>query len=190
MGAGAWKGRKLLYPDGLRPTMQRTKESLFSSLGGRLAGAVFVDLYAGAGGVGIEALSRGARTVHFVENRREAVSMLRANLEACGAGEDRFAIHEAAVSEIIARDPCPFADATLLFADPPYDVDVNADLLSRLRPHAFPAVGTLVIEHRARRALVAPTGLALERKRRFGDTMLSYLVPGPATAREEVESGS
>ena len=153
-----------------------------------MAGAVFVDLYAGAGGVGVEALSRGAHTVHFVEAGRDAVASLRANLEACGADEGRFRIHEGTVSEFITRVPCPFADATVLFADPPYEADVNADLLVRFRPGEFRAMETLVVEHRSKRALVPPAGLRVERERRFGDTTLTYLVPASDPARVEAES--
>ena len=75
VGSGEWRGRVLVYPDdpALRPSMQRTKHSLFSSLGTEIRGAVFADCYAGAGAVGIEALSLGAARVHFVEERRDAV---------------------------------------------------------------------------------------------------------------------
>jgi 16S rRNA (guanine966-N2)-methyltransferase len=189
VGAGAWKGRRLRYPDDMRPTMQRTRASFFSSLGDRLAGSRFVDLYAGGGGVGIEALSRGARRVDFVETRRDALACLRVNLEACGVDDDRFRIHAGAVSEFIARVPCPFDDATVMFADPPYDADVNADLLAHFSPAAFPSLEVLVIEHRARFALAPPPGLSVERERRFGDTMLTYFVPAPDPARGKVESG-
>lgn len=177
--AGAWKGRKLRYPANtdIRPTMQRTRESLFSSLGAVLAGCVFADLYAGAGAVGIEALSRGARHAHFVEVEREAVRMLRENLAACGADAARYTVHDARVSDVLAARPCPIADAAVVFADPPYGSDANTDLLAALRPGTFPALEILVLEHRAKRPAVAPAHLRVARERRFGDTVLTYLVP-------------
>jgi 16S rRNA (guanine966-N2)-methyltransferase len=188
VGGGVWKGRTLRYPDDrdIRPTMQRTKESVFSSLGPLLGGAVFVDLYAGAGATGIEALSRGARRVHFVEIRRDAVALLRANLEACGADPARYAIHEGAVLDAVSSLPCPFADATLMVADPPYALDANDDFLGAFRADRFPALLRLVVEHRAKQPIVAPAGLVVERERRFGDTMLTTLVPAP-DARAEAE---
>ena len=177
--AGRWKGRKLRYPHHgrVRPTMRRTKESLFSSLGTALAGCVFADLYAGAGAVGIEALSRGARHVHFVETERDAVSMLFQNLAACGADASRFSVHNSRVAAALSARPCPLAGATIVFADPPYEVDASADLLAALAPEALPALETLVVEHRAKQPLQLPAHLAMDHERRFGDTMLSYLVP-------------
>jgi 16S rRNA (guanine(966)-N(2))-methyltransferase RsmD len=179
IAAGTWKGRKLRYPVTVRvrPTMQRTKESLFSSLGERVAGCVFADLYAGAGAVGIEALSRGARRVHFVEVERDAVRALRENLTACGADPATFAVHERRVADVLADAANPLAEASVVFADPPYSVDATADLLQHLRPAALPRLGVLILEHPARHAVVPPAHLGVDRDRRFGDTMLTYLVP-------------
>ena len=179
VSAGAWKGRKLRYPDNVhvRPTMQRTKESLFSALGSRVEGAVFADLYAGAGAVGIDALSRGARRVHFVEVERDAVRLLRENLALCGADPARYVVHAARVADVLAASPCPLADAAIVFADPPYDMNAGDDLLAALDPLALPALDILVLEHRTRSAVVPPAHLRVERERRFGDTLLSYFVP-------------
>jgi len=179
VGSGEWRGRVLRYPDdpALRPSMQKTRHSLFSSLGPRLSGAVFADLYAGAGAVGIEALSLGASRVHFVEAGPGAVRALRANLAACGAATERFAIHEARVGDVLDRRPCPIADAAIVFADPPYDADVEEECLRRLSGAVFAALDVLVVEHRTRSVLSPPPGLRVERERRFGDTTLTYFVP-------------
>src|SRR5678816_2408067 len=117
------KGRVLRYPDdpGLRPSMQRTKHSMFSSLGSRLRGAVFADLFAGGGAVGIEALSLGAAFVHFAETGREAVAALEANLAICGAPASRYHVHRARVAELLAREPNPMPGSSIIYADPPYD---------------------------------------------------------------------
>src|SRR5438093_490869 len=86
--AGLQKGRRLVGPKGpgLRPTADRVKEALFAILGPRIDGARFLDLYAGTGAIGIEALSRGARWVTFVESDPTALRVLRANLKMCGMG--------------------------------------------------------------------------------------------------------
>jgi len=182
VGSGAWRGRALAYPDdsALRPTMQRTKHSFFSSLGAVLRGAVFVDCFAGAGGVGIEALSLGAGFVHFIEARRDAVEALRANLTLCGVTPTRYHVHHARVADVLSREPNPLGDAVIVFADPPYDADVETEFLDALRVDRLPALEMVVIEHRTKRPVVAPHGLRVERERRFGETMLSYLVTGAA----------
>ena len=179
VGSGEWKGRVLRYPDdpGLRPSMQRTKHSLFSSLGSRLRGAVFADVFAGAGGVGIEALSLGAAFVHFVEMRREAVAALEANLAICGAPASRYHVHRARVAEVLASEPNPMGNCSIIYADPPYDADLAAELLDGLDAARFPDLDVMVVEHRTKQRVVTPPSLRIEHERRFGDTTLTYLVP-------------
>lgn len=169
----------LSYPAGsaVRPTAQRTRASLFSSLGELVPGAVFADLFAGAGGVGIEALSRGARFVHFVESSRDAVDHLRRNLASLAIEAARCRVYHATVASVLDQQPCPFADATLVFADAPYEADVDADLLQHFRAAEFVRLEMLVVEHRTRRGVLPPEGMVIDRARRFGDTTLSYIVP-------------
>ena len=176
IGGGILRGRVLRYPsdDRLRPSMQRTKSSVFSSLAPWLEGAVFVDLYAGAGAVGIEALSRGAAFVHFVERDRVALDALRENLKRCGIEASRFRVHAATVAEMLVTRPHPIPDAKIVFADPPYDADVNDDLIGRFDALSMPALSWLVIEHRTRVVIEAPRGMSLQRDRQFGETTLSY----------------
>ncbi len=178
IGGGSLRGRVLRYPDdpALRPSMQRTKASMFSSLGARVEGAVFADLYAGAGAVGIEALSRGARFAHFVECDRTALDALRENLKLCGIEAGRFRVHEAAVAHVLDARPCPIADATIVFADPPYDAEVGEELLARVSLEAMPSLACLVLEHRTRVRVAAPQGMTTERERRFGDTTTTTFV--------------
>lgn len=181
IGGGEWRGRALAYPDEvvLRPTMQRTKHSLFSSLGGSLRDAEFVDCFAGAGGVGIEALSLGAGHVHFIEARRDAVEALRANLSLCGADSTRYHVHHARVADVLANGTGPLAGASIVFADPPYDADVEAEFLAPLRAERFEHLEIVVVEHRSKQPVQAPPGLRIDRERRFGETTLTYMVPGP-----------
>lgn len=179
VGSGRWRGRALAYPDdpAIRPSMQRTKHSMFSSLGERLRGAVFADLFAGAGAVGIEALSLGAARVHFVEANPGAREALRANLRALGADATACEVHEGTVAAVLARRPCPIADAAIIFADPPYEADLETEMWNHFRAGEFAALEVVVVEHRTRVSVAAPAGLVLARARRFGDTTLTYFVP-------------
>jgi len=191
VGGGTLRGRTLRYPDdpALRPSMQRTKASVFSTLANGMEGAVFVDLYAGAGAVGIEALSRGARFVHFVECDRAALYALRDNLDRCGIDASRYRIHPGVVARVMEAHPSPIADATVAFADPPYDADVTADLLRRVTLAELPSLSWLVVEHRTRTPLETPPGMAIERERRFGDTTVTYFVPHGAGETERGPRG-
>lgn len=185
VGSGEWKGRVLRYPDdpALRPSMQRTKHSMFSSLGSLLRGAVFADCFAGGGAVGIEALSLGAAFVHFVELGREAVAALEANLAICGAPASRYHVHRARVAEVLARESNPMGDCSIIYADPPYDADLDAEFFQALDAARFPKLRTVVVEHRTKRPVVAQPSLQIEYERRFGDTTLTYL--GPVTSAQE-----
>jgi 16S rRNA (guanine966-N2)-methyltransferase len=184
IAGGVWRGRSLVYPHGsdLRPSMQRTRSSLFSSLGERVPGAVFADLFAGGGAVGLEALSRGAARAHFVERNRDAVAAIRENVRVLGIPADRAVVHATTVAAILDAEPCPIADATIVFADPPYDIDVNNEMLQRLRANVFAQLETVVVEHRVRTVLEPPAGLVVTRARRFGDTVLTTLSPAGGIA--------
>lgn len=179
IGGGTLRGRLLSYPEGagLRPSMQRTKASMFSSLAGWIDGAVFADLFAGGGAVGIEALSRGACLVHFVERERAALAALHDNLERCAIESERYRVHAEPVARVLDGRPCAIADAAVVYADPPYDADVGRELLERFDAGAMRALSWLVVEHRTRAAVVPPGGMRVERRRRFGETTLSYLAP-------------
>lgn len=174
--AGTQKGRRLHGPKGpgLRPTADRVKEALFSILGARVTGARFLDLYAGTGAIGIEALSRGASSVTFVESDPSAGRILKANLAACGleADADLFLSH----AETFLRSARAGTDAfDIIFADPPYRPDVETTLWSTLtETPALAPGGLLVLEHATRQALPPATAsFALLRQYRYGDTTLS-----------------
>ena len=115
---GTYRSRRLTAPRGLatRPTSDRLRETLFNVLGPRVGGSVFVDLYAGSGAVGIEALSRGARMVYFVDQAAPAVAAIRKNLGALGIGSG-FQIMPGTVSAALRRIP---ERCALVFLDPPY----------------------------------------------------------------------
>lgn len=171
--AGLARGRTLRVPPGscTRPTADRVREALFASLSSRveLAAAPVLDLYAGTGALGLEALSRGAPAATFVECERAALVALRANIAALGlAGAHVVA---ARVTAFLARPARPQFGLVLL--DPPYDVDVDP-VLARLPGWLAP--GAAVVVERARRGPEPgwPAGLVPDGSRRYGDTLLWY----------------
>jgi 16S rRNA (guanine(966)-N(2))-methyltransferase RsmD len=179
--AGRYKGRRLKTPawEGLRPTSDRLRETLFNILAGEVDGAFVLDGYAGAGAVGIEALSRGAARVVFVERDRRAAALIAENLRHCGIAEG-CAIMRADIGRLSQPDgPLPF-DVILL--DPPYDgVDLEAAVGQAAR--WLSAAGVLVLEHARRR--VSPSsagGLARTRVVHSGDSALSFYRPDSAGA--------
>jgi 16S rRNA (guanine966-N2)-methyltransferase len=186
--AGTLKGRRLETPnwEGLRPTSDRLRETLFNVLAPRIAGARFLDAFAGTGAVGIEALSRGAAAVTFVEQDRRALRLIEGNLERCGV-KDRYAIIRAGFAEFSPNEagapvlseagavaPAESKGFDLLFLDPPYG---QAELVESLEA-AAPLVGPgslLVIEHAWRdEAPVEVSGLRRTRQLRSGDSALSF----------------
>ena len=145
--------------------MDRMREAVFSSLGAHVDGAVVLDLYAGSGSFGLEALSRGAASVTFVERDRFALAALRANLDAVGLGGSIVASD---VEAALGRQPGPF---DLVFVDPPYSLS-SPDLepiLSAVSDRL--ETGAVVLMHRRRDEVEVQTGgtLALTRRRRYGD---------------------
>jgi len=171
--AGLAKGRRLLAPrgEGTRPMMDRAREGLFSSLGERVAGARVLDLYAGSGSLGLEALSRGAEAAVFVERSRAALAALRANVAAVGLGGEVVA---ADVDGYLERAAGPY---DLVFVDPPYARPL-ASVESTLRrlPALLAAGGTIVVHRRAGEGLGRLPGLTVIDRRRYGDTEITRLV--------------
>ena len=119
--AGSARGTRLgRVPAGVRPVSDRVREGVFSSLGGRLEGARVLDLYAGTGALGIEALSRGAEAAVFVDASPAAVTAVRDNL-ARTALEDRTTVHRSDVRRFLERTPADTKQFDLVFLDPPYE---------------------------------------------------------------------
>jgi 16S rRNA (guanine(966)-N(2))-methyltransferase RsmD len=176
--AGSLKGRRLETPawDGLRPTSDRLRETLFNVVAARVAGARVLDGFAGTGAIGIEALSRGAGQVTFVESDPRAVTLVERNLQRCAVG-DRYAIIRARFADAARRSPAGSFD--LVFLDPPYESDAIAGTLEAAAP-LVAAGGLLILEHARRDA--APDRIASLTKTRdimSGDSALSvYEVAG------------
>jgi 16S rRNA (guanine(966)-N(2))-methyltransferase RsmD len=170
--AGTLKGRRLDAPDwpGLRPTSDRLRETLFNVLAPRIEGTRFLDAYAGTGAVGIEALSRGASHVTFVERDPRAARLIERNLARCGV-TDRYAIIRAGFAEQARRTPGAF---DIMFLDPPYGA---AELTQALDSAAALATGStlLIIEHATRDTAPEHAG-GLVRRRQIvhGDSALTF----------------
>jgi 16S rRNA (guanine966-N2)-methyltransferase len=173
--AGEYRGRTLKSPtwDGLRPTSDRLRETLFNILGPSIRGAHVLDGYAGTGAIGIEALSRGAASVTFVERDPRAVTLIEANLHALGGGADaKPVIIRAGLADAITRLGGQVFD--LIILDPPYAHGAAAEALTSAGAIAAPQT-RVVIEHAARHAPPdAHAGLRRTRTVTAGDSALSF----------------
>lgn len=173
--AGAFKGRRLKTPawDGLRPTSDRLRETLFNILAGDVCDARILDGYAGTGAIGIEALSRGAAHVTFVEHDRRAVKLIEQNLALLGVAHERDPQGGRANIRSGFRG-LPGASFDVIMLDPPYAPDAAEEALAATSDLLAPD-GRVVVEHAARYA--PPAGLARLRLRRTvkaGDSALSF----------------
>jgi 16S rRNA (guanine966-N2)-methyltransferase len=191
--AGKYRSRILKSLKGLalRPTSDRLRETLFNVLGHRVSGSRFVDVFAGTGAVGIEALSRGAVEVVFIEKHAPAVALIRRNLESLGVGTGVSVVSADAVRglEELAATHTPVDDPVgLVFLDPPYaKAEQYARVLGFLGSARFLAPGSLVIaEHRRTLDLPQHFGKLLQtRVLRQGDAALSFF-EWQATEGEEI----
>jgi 16S rRNA (guanine966-N2)-methyltransferase len=172
--AGAYKGRTLKTPtwDGLRPTSDKLRETLFNILAPRIHGAVVLDLFAGTGAVGLESLSRGAVRAVFVEQDRRAAELIAANVALCGV-ENRCAIIRDRAERALDRlSDDEWFDAIVL--DPPYEFEPLGSVLEAAAGHLAPG-GVLILEHAFRRAVPALAGARHTRTVRSGDSALTMI---------------
>ena len=178
--AGQFKGRRLVAPDGrdVRPTSDRLRETLFNVLAQDVPGARILDGFAGTGALGLEALSRGAASVVFIERDARALKALTANVEACGARDacviirDNFLTADLGVQPSKGIDP-PF---DLVLLDPPYSIDVDEAQRVVERAAALVAkAGRVVFEHSRRRPSPEQAGDVMRyRVITAGDSALSF----------------
>ena len=170
--AGTARGVSLTSPrgTGTRPITDRVKETLFAILGERVPDARVLDLYAGSGAIGIEALSRGARSVDFVERDRSARAAIDANLERTRLAPSA-SVHGIDVERFLRTAGGPWDLAVL---DPPYEAHAIVAPLRALVPRLAPGV-SVVIKHFWRTEPPEVEGLAVVRQRRFGETMLTFM---------------
>jgi len=172
---GGWAGgRRLARPRGVRPTQALVREAIFDLLGETVVGAEVLDLFAGSGALGIEALSRGAAGVTFVERSWGAIAALRRNLSALGL-EGRARVVRAEVVRWLEASPGAVAAASVVLLDPPYNDPVLARTLTVLDRLVAP--GALVVaEHPWRWSWPTTERLQVRRQRRYGDTGVTVTV--------------
>lgn len=165
-------GRRLKAPKGIRPTQGLVKEALFNMLSASVQGALVLDLFAGSGALGIEALSRGAARATFVERDAGAAAILRQNLESLGYLERARSIRADAV-RWLAGEPAEVREATLVFLDPPY-ADASLDQVLASLDGQVAEGTTVVAEHARRRELPELARLEPVKTRDYGDTSLTF----------------
>jgi 16S rRNA (guanine966-N2)-methyltransferase len=176
--AGRFKGRRLKTPkwEGLRPTSDKLRETLFNILAPRIAGARVLDGYAGTGAVGIEALSRGAAHVTFVERDRRAAALIEENAKVCGLKAD----YTIACSDFLAWRAGVASSFDLILLDPPYDISAVRDALDRAAG-LLSSDGVLVLERATRQDPDVPSRLERVRDVRSGDSTLTIFIRAHAS---------
>jgi 16S rRNA (guanine966-N2)-methyltransferase len=181
--AGSHRGRRLSGPQGttLRPTSDKVREALFSILGTQVSGGRFLDLYAGTGAVGIEALSRGAIAATFVESDPKAVQLLEKNLRTCQM-LDRAQVRMEQAAAFLERKNRWGGPFDVLFADPPYSALDELDILFHIwRPGLLSEHAAVIIEQDSRTELPASINHAtLVRRYVYGDTALHLYDMSPS----------
>jgi 16S rRNA (guanine966-N2)-methyltransferase len=174
--AGKWRSRLLEVADvpGLRPTSERIRETLFNWLAPNIAGARCLDLFAGTGALGLEALSRGAASTVFVETSPKAAAMLEANIETIKAGDAAIVVREDALDYLQSSEHGPF---DIVFLDPPFSADLQGDLCRLLAAGSLLADGALVYleEDRGKTAAGIPDEWQVLKSKAAGNVRYSLL---------------
>ncbi|WP_284125792.1 16S rRNA (guanine(966)-N(2))-methyltransferase RsmD [Parerythrobacter aestuarii] len=173
--AGEWRGRRLVAPkgDATRPTADRTRETLFSMLASRLGSfeeLSVLDLFAGSGALGLEALSRGAAKCLFVEQEKPALDTIRANIAALGARERSNVTAGSALQLGPARE-----SVDLILADPPYETGAGAVALDKLLRLGWIGEQTWIAVETSAKETVDVKGLEIEAERKVGKAKLTLL---------------
>lgn len=157
---------------GVRPTADRVREAMFSALGSEVEGSRVLDLFAGTGAFGFEALSRGARFVTFVDNDRQALDIVRRNAESLGIVEEIKTLSLNALTALkkLAEQSEKFG---IIFLDPPYRTDwINRVTLDPALPNILEAAGLLVMESDVERPPQAPPRFEKSFSRKYGGTLV------------------
>ncbi|HKZ80110.1 MAG TPA: 16S rRNA (guanine(966)-N(2))-methyltransferase RsmD [Pyrinomonadaceae bacterium] len=179
--AGKFRGRKLKSPPSLevRPTLDRLRETLFNIIADRVDGAVFLDLCAGSGAVGIEALSRGAVYVTFVDRSRKMCQLIRANLDLCRIPEEEAEVVQAEALEFVRRAIKHHRQPSdVVFFDPPYASNyLEVMVLLGQASHLFTEAAVLIVEHHHKKDLPEEVGkMVRKRLLKQGDSALSFYI--------------
>ena len=175
--AGEYKGRKLKSPPSMqvRPTSDRLRETLFNVIAPRISGARFLDLCAGSGAVGIEALSRGASFVTFVDRSRKMCGLVEANLDLCRVPEDQTEVVNTTAEDFLKQSDRSDVAWDIIFFDPPYAHDYVGVFKSIADRALLHKDGLLISEHHHKKELPETVdGLNRTRILKQGDSALSF----------------
>jgi 16S rRNA (guanine966-N2)-methyltransferase len=170
---GIGRGRRLKVPSGsrVRPTSDKVKQALFNILGDRVEGSYFLDLYAGAGGIGIEALSRGAARVLFVDASRDSLDVVKQNIEQMGFGDNAEVMLSTAESFLRKRT----GHYDIVFLDPPYAEELQPLLELIAGAGILKDESVVIAEHFKKQPSPEQAGgLTLYRLAKYGDTVLAF----------------
>ena len=169
---GEARGRRLKTPKGIRPTQGIVKEAIFNLVGPAIDGVHVLDLFAGSGALGIEALSRGAAAVTFVDREPRGLAILRQNLDALEL-KARANVVRGDVVRWLESSPEQIKQAGFVFMDPPYEDPVLDRALKAIDREVTGAI--VVVEHSRRQELPSLARLQVDRQRRYGDTVVTVL---------------
>jgi 16S rRNA (guanine966-N2)-methyltransferase len=176
--SGSLKGRRIGTPKGLliRPTSDRLRETIFNIIGGCVSGRTVLDVFAGTGALGIEALSRGAESAVFIDSSPTAVRLIEANLRLCGV-EGRARVQRC---DLLRMGKCirsAFAPFDLVFMDPPYHLHAVRQALLNLHQSGTLAQNALIVAEHSAEEQIAVEGAPfwLNDRRRYGKTVVSFL---------------
>ncbi|MDY0039869.1 MAG: 16S rRNA (guanine(966)-N(2))-methyltransferase RsmD [Desulforhabdus sp.] len=191
--AGEFRGRKLHSPknSNIRPTSDRVRESIFNIIMPHLPNASILDLFAGTGALGLEALSRGAAQAVFVDDNSVAIRLIKENIKLCGA-QDRVEVFQGAVDRVLSRlakQERMIGRFHVVFLDPPYGKGFLERTIVSMTPLVGPAA-LAVAEHHRREVLPPRLGdWALTRERKYGDTKVSFYLreTSPTSDKPEAE---
>ena len=175
--AGEFRGRRLDPIEGtdIRPTSDRVKESLFNILGDAVVDSVFLDLFSGTGGVGIEALSRGAKHVVFIDTSLKSIKVLQGNLNHLNI-KDNVEVFQKEYTTAISKLYKYNKQFDIIFIDPPYSIGMAQNVLELLDKNPiFSQSGLIIVEHDSKDEMPRRIGkLYLHRIKQYGNTSLSF----------------
>jgi 16S rRNA (guanine(966)-N(2))-methyltransferase RsmD len=175
--SGKYKGISLNGPEGsdTRPTSDRVKEALFNTLMMDLDGSRFLDLFAGTGSIGIEALSRNAAEVVFVDFDRNALKILKTNIEKINGDESKFEIFHKSAFQALDKFSAKGKSFDLIFLDPPYEMNDTIELIEKIYDEEIiENYGKIIVEHDRKNEMPKNIrGVVMLAQKKYGNTMLT-----------------
>lgn len=175
--AGLFKGRKLerIETPGIRPTSDRVKEAMFSILNDNILDSIFLDLFAGSGGVGIEAYSRGAAEVVFIDSNPDSIKILKKNLAKIGLMED-IEVYNTDYKIAISKLGSRAKKFDIIFIDPPYNKSIPVEAINKIyEKNILSRNGIIIIEHDIKELMPEKVNIyELHKRKKYGNTQLSF----------------